>query len=266
MLRAVLGLLLLSGGLVADEQAAKGRLHVLFVIAEAEYRTKETLPAFAKHYLEPDLRLSFVHANPDDRNDLRGLDVVDEADLVVLSVRRRFPPVGQMEPLERYLRSGKPLVAIRTSCVPFAESGGLKRPGPGHLVWQRFDREVLGCNYQGYDPASRKSGCDVRIVPGAADHPILRGIAPAGFHSRSWLYRMRPLAEAVQPLLIGRWSESAPPEPVAWTHTYHGGRVFYTSLGHPDDFEVPQFSQLLVNAIYWALDRLRPGPEPSGES
>ena len=192
--------------------------------------------------------------------------MVDEADLVVLSVRRRFPPVAQIDSLQRYIRSGKPLVAIRTSCVPFAESSGLRRPGPGHAVWQRFDQEVLGCNYQGYDPESRKTGCSVRMVPEAADHPILKGIEPAGFHSRSWLYRMRPLAEAVQPLLIGRWSEAAPPEPVAWTHTYHGGRIFYTSLGHPDDFQVPQFNRLLRNAIYWALDRPHPVAESSGQS
>jgi rhodanese-related sulfurtransferase len=42
---------------------------------------------------------------------------------------------------------------------------------------------------------------------------------------------------------------------VAWTHRYKGGRVFYTSLGHPKDFANPAFRQLLVNAIFWALDR-----------
>jgi len=238
-----------------DEHADDDRPHVVFVVAEVEYRTRETLPAFAEEYLKGDFRLSFVHADPEDRNNLPGLDVLCDADLLVLSMRRRFPPVVQMDRLERYIRSGKPLVAIRTSCVPFAESGGLRRPGPGHVVWQRFDLEVLGCNYQGYDPESRNTGCDVVIVPEAADDPILEGIEPASFHSRSWLYKMQPLAETARPLLTGRWSVQSGPQPVAWTNTYHGGRIFYTSLGHPDDFKLPQFNRLLLNAIHWALDR-----------
>jgi hypothetical protein len=31
--------------------------------------------------------------------------------------------------------------------------------------------------------------------------------------------------------------------------------VFYTSLGHIDDFDEPGFRRLLVNAVLWALDR-----------
>ena len=42
-------------------------------------------------------------------------------------------------------------------------------------------------------------------------------------------------------------------EPVAWTNTYNGGRVFYTSLGHPDDFNVQPFREMLVNAVRWTL-------------
>ena len=48
---------------------------------------------------------------------------------------------------------------------------------------------------------------------------------------------------------------------MAWTNVHKGGRVFYTSLGHPDDFNDPQFRRLLLNGILWALDR----PVPSGE-
>ena len=33
-----------------------------------------------------------------------------------------------------------------------------------------------------------------------------------------------------------------------------GGKVFYTSLGHPYDFGVTQFRTMLRNAIYWAVD------------
>ncbi len=238
-----------------DPHAQDKRPHVVFVMAEREYDTRNTLPAFARQHLAKDFRCTFVHADPKDRNDVPGLNALYDADLLVLSMRRRALPVTQMDHLERYIRAGKPLVAIRVSCVAFAAGTA----PPGHVVWQRFDREVLGGNYGGYDRGSRRGGCDVWVVPEVADHPLVRGLPAKRFHSRSWLYKMRPLAKVARPLLMGRWSDDRPAEPVAWTHTYHGGRVFYTSLGHPQDFTVPAFTQLLKNAIRWALGMRVPG-------
>jgi type 1 glutamine amidotransferase len=40
---------------------------------------------------------------------------------------------------------------------------------------------------------------------------------------------------------------------VAWTRQYNKSRVFYTSLGHQDDFQQPHFQSLLTNAVQWAL-------------
>ncbi len=52
---------------------------------------------------------------------------------------------------------------------------------------------------------------------------------------------------------MGRVEDRLPHEPVTWTNTHiGGGRVFYTSLGHPDDFQVPAFRRLLLNGVYWA--------------
>ncbi len=47
---------------------------------------------------------------------------------------------------------------------------------------------------------------------------------------------------------------------VAWTRELKrpdGGvqRIFYTSLGHPRDFEDESARRLLVNAVFWALGR-----------
>ena len=42
---------------------------------------------------------------------------------------------------------------------------------------------------------------------------------------------------------------------MAWTHQRpNGGRVFYTSLGHADDFKLRDFQLLLRNAVYWAAN------------
>jgi uncharacterized protein len=41
--------------------------------------------------------------------------------------------------------------------------------------------------------------------------------------------------------------------PIAWYHTYDGGRSFYTALGHmPTDFSDPAFLNHLYAGIFWA--------------
>jgi type 1 glutamine amidotransferase len=42
--------------------------------------------------------------------------------------------------------------------------------------------------------------------------------------------------------------------PLAWSHTYGAGRVFYTALGHRDDvWNDRRFQQHLLGAVRWAL-------------
>jgi len=231
-----------------------GRRHIVFVVAEQEYDTGETLPAFAKKYLDKDFRYTFCFAKGDtgaERNDVPGLKSLYDADLLVLSMRRRALPVPQMDHLERYIRSGKPLVGIRTSVVPFQVRGPIPA---GHVSWHDFDREVLKCHYQGYDSRSRETGCDVAVALDAASHPAVERMTSTRFHSASWLYRMEPVADAVTVLMTGRWSEDEPAHPAAWATTYNGGRVFFTTLGHPSDFRNEAFNELLLGGIRWALD------------
>jgi rhodanese-related sulfurtransferase len=99
-----------------------------------------------------------------------------------------------------------------------------------------------------------------RINPTNASHEILRNVAPM-FETGGSLYKTAPLAEGTTLLLIGS-VEGHDSEPLAWTHEYgggasvpasRGGRLFYTSLGHPKDFENASFRNLLVNAVFWCL-------------
>ena len=231
------------------------RPHVVLVMAEMEYGSDECLPAFAEQYLKKDFRCTLLHSKAHEgegRNDVPGLEAMYDADLLVLSMRRRALPVVQMDHLERYIRAGKPLICIRVSIVPF-QVNPQDRPY-GHVIWHDFDQEVIGCHYTGYNNKSRQTGCDVWVVDEAKNHSILQGIDPKGFHSTSWIYRLNPLAKSTTLLMNGRWSQEDPDEPVAFTNTYNGSRVFYTSLGHPHDFNNEMFCKLLVNAINWALD------------
>ena len=102
---------------------------------------------------------------------------------------------------------------------------------------------------------SRKTGCDVWSVPEAKGHPVLKGLENAKFHSPSWIYRQNPLEATTTSLMAGRWSKKDPDEPVAFVNTFNGARVFYTTLGHWDDFKIPEFNTLLRNGIYWAAGK-----------
>ncbi|MCZ6792896.1 MAG: ThuA domain-containing protein [Planctomycetota bacterium] len=234
----------------------------MFVVAEREYETRKTLPEFARNVLgaRHGLRYTFLHVNPGDPWDIPGLEVLDDADALVLSVRRRALPEKQLAAIRRYLEAGKPLVAIRTSSHAF-DTRGAVRERPGYADWPAFDTEVLGGDYEGHHRGQDASESTfVWRLDAARSHPILRGVSPGELKVRSWLYKTRPLAETATPLMMGRAGDRKPHQPVAWTNTYRGGRIFYTSLGHPDDFRDKTFQRLLANAVLWALEREVPGP------
>lgn len=241
---ACLALILGLTGIAAHADAAPGKPpHVVVVTAEQEYNAKETLPAFFKSdevrkALPADAKVTLI--NSDSTTNIDGLDALDDADLLVLFVRRRTLPDEQLSKFKAYLDRGKPLVALRTSCHAFE-------------TWKTFDREVLGCTYAGHHGKDLK--IDVSSAPDAKASPLLDGVQP--YVSDSSLYKVTPLAKGATPLLIGKVKD-APEQPVAWTHAYHGGRVFFTTLGHQDDFKAPEFRRLLLNGVVWALGTARP--------
>ena len=151
--------------------------------------------------------------------------------------------------VREYLGAGKPLIGIRTASHAFHTRG--QHPA-GHDEWPELDPAVLGGNYSGHHAEAGTS--QLSIATGADDHPILQGLSVASLVGHGTLYKASPLAKSASQLLIGTIPEQ-PAEPVAWTNTYQQGRVFYTSLGHPDDFRQPEFNQLLVNAAYWGLGK-----------
>jgi len=226
--------------------------HVVFVIGEREYRTDESLPAFARQHLEPrGIRCTFVHADAEDGNRFPGIEALKAADLLFLSVRRRALPIEQLDVVRQHVAAGKPVVGIRTASHAFDTRGN--RP-EGHAEWPEFDPQVLGGNYHGHHGNGPQT--TLRRDSNAADHPILSGVSPDSFTSSGSLYKVSPLEKTATPLVVGSIPDQ-PSEPVAWTNTAGDSRVFYTSLGHIGDFQSPDFNRLLTNAVFWALDQPR---------
>jgi type 1 glutamine amidotransferase len=250
-----LGAILVSVGLPMTSVAQRTP-HIVFMIGEDEYHTWETLPEFAKRDLEPaGYRVTIIQQDAQDKNSFPGLvDALRSADLLVVSVRRRTPPVDQMNAVRAYLEAGKPLVGIRTACHAFALRPSDPPAGPDHAVWQAFDPEVLGGHYTNHHPEGPRT--TVTIAPGAEKNQILKGLSVSSLVGAGSLYKVSPLEPNTVSLLIGTIPDQ-PAEPIAWTHRYgtKGARVFFTSFGHPDDFKNKEFRRLLVNGIAWALER-----------
>lgn len=230
------------------------RPHVVMLIGEQEYQTAKSLPAFAKQQLYKDMKVTYVTASPEDKNHFPGIHAIRDADLLVVSVRRRFPSTNDLEIVREYVASGRPVVGIRTASHAFALRDG-QEPPEDHAAWTEFDAEVFGGNYQGHH-GNKKAGELKSYVWSSSEESTKAWpmIDKDEVHTTSWLYKTSPLRPGAKVLMMGRVGDRKPHEPVTWTYIHkNGGRSFYTSLGHPDDFEQEWFQQLLKAGIRWAL-------------
>ncbi len=230
------------------------RPHAVFIIHEKEYETARTLPEFAEAELAERFGWRCTYLMGDGLHNIPGLEVIDDADLLFVSVRRQALPAADLARIRAYCASGKPVVGIRTASHAFVLRGG--ESPEGSAQWPEFDGEILGGHYTGHHGNELKA--TARVIDAARDHPILDGVDTKPFVTGGSLYMTSPIAESAIPLMMGE-VEGHPAETVAWTNTnVHGGRVFYTSLGHKDDFANPNFRRMLVNGIVWAMEDERP--------
>lgn len=235
--------------------AADTRKKLVMVISEPEYDTAKSLPEFAAAHLAKDFRIVTISGpTGGDDNALAPINEIADADVVLISVRRRTPPQAQLDAIRKYIASGKPVVGIRTASHAFALGKGQVLP-PGHAGWATWDADVIGGNYANHH--GRGPAVEVMLAPHAsANHPILRGVR-LPFTSSSSLYRNTPLRSGAVALISGT-IPNQPTEPLAWTFARaDGGRTFYTSLGSPEDFKNPSFTQLLRNGLIWAAESKR---------
>ena len=236
---------------------ANDRRKLLMMIGEDEYKTWETLPEFAKTTLEPlGYQVTIIHADKKNPHDFPGLtEQLPKHDALLVSVRRRTPSRVALAAIKRHLAEGKPLIGIRTASHAFAVRDLKKFTETDELsFWQDFDPAVLGGSYTGHHPAGPNT--TVRVNEEQARHPILRGVDVSQLEGKGSLYKVAPLMKSATPLLFGT-IPGKPEEPLAWTNEVGDkkARVFYTSLGHPGDFEQPAFRQLLIGGLTWATDR-----------
>jgi type 1 glutamine amidotransferase len=262
---ATTGILLLAvsvPGIAEEKGVEKKKPHVVFVTGDDEYRSEATMPMIAgiletRHNMKCTVCYAIDEKtgqkNPKYQKNIEGLEALKTADLAVFFMRFRQLPDDQLKMILDYVNSGRPIVGLRTSTHAF------RYPDGPHTKWNDdFGISVFGQKWIRHH--GHKSSTNVYVA--VKDHPITRGVDPE-FHCRSWLYHVVPLHGDCRSLLIGSALKDRNPgkdifgipSPVAWTKSYKGARVFYTSLGHPMDLDKESVRRLLINGIYWALGK-----------
>lgn len=207
------------------------KLKLCMISGSFEYDSEESLAIF-REYLEQKHGIQSAMVIYKTEDDDQSLEPLDDTDVLLVFTRRLNTAGEELDRFKAYCAQGRPVVGVRTASHAFQN-------------WLAFDKEVLGGNYHGHYGSGPI--CHIEIESSAKDHPILEGVSP--FDSRGSLYKNTPIAEDACLLLNGRIEEHS--EPVAWTRSHKGGRVFYTSLGHQGDFRDENFLRLLANAVFW---------------
>jgi type 1 glutamine amidotransferase len=247
------------GALRGAQGPASRTPHVVFVTGDDEYRSEITMPMIAA-ILEKrhGLRTSVASAQPipQTKDHIEGLEALETADLMVMFLRYRALPDAELNRIRAYVKTGKPIVGFRTSTHAFM----YPKDSPHTDLNDGFGRDVFGQKWITHH--GHTSTTTVALRPDASSHPILRGVTP--FAAKSWLYHVAPLNGPATLLLDGtavnserkqKLDQFPPVQPVAWTREHNGARVFFTTLGHPGDFEQESMRRLTVNGILWALGR-----------
>jgi len=201
-------------------------------------------------------RVDLLEGNQALPTDFPGLvEAMRAADLLIVFVRRATLPKAQLDAIRKHLAAGKPLLGIRTANHGFVPPRSAPITDSRLAAWPEFTPDVLGGQNTGYE--TKGMPYSVSLHPQAPKNsPLLAGVKPERIRGYQSLYKVLPLAGDATPLLLGTAAGNPPAQPVAWTRRYgeKRARIFYTSLGAPQDMQLPNVRRLLVNAVNWTLE------------
>ena len=253
---------------------------IVLIAGDEEYRSEEALPMLAGILTRHGFACRVVFpidpasgcVDPDHVGNLPGLEALADADLMIISTRFRDLPEAQMACIDTYLRSGRPLIGIRTATHAFrcASSGAFAKYSFDSNVpgWEGgFGRRVLGECWVAHHGQHGVEGTRGVVEPTHATHPILRGVAEV--FGPSDVYTVRDLPADAQVLLRGQVTQDLTPSslpvtdarnqpmmPLVWLRRHrgedgHDNQVLCTTIGAAVDFASADLRRLLVNACYW---------------
>lgn len=258
----------------------KGK-HIVFVTGEEEYRSEESMPMMAKILaLQHGFKCTVLFAidpktnkiDPDVQTNIPGLQALQSADLMVIIARFRELPDEQMKYIDEYVKSGKPIVGLRTATHSFQYIRNKQSPYAKYSYnstvegWKDgFGRLVLGETWVDHHGTHGKEGTRALINGTMSKSPILKGVKD--IWGSTDVYTVRDLPTNAQVLLFGQsthgMTASSPLSyeksimPVAWIRSYTAengktARIFTSTMGAATDLVNEDLRRLFVNACYWA--------------
>lgn len=231
--------------------AGTGR-HVVLISGDEEYRSEEGLPMLARMLSEHHgFRCTVLFAvdpetgivNPTVNTNIPGTENLDDADLMFIQTRWRVLPDDQMAPIDRYLKAGKPVIAVRTATHAFKmqeelhrqvfgylrelrraeDAGAVEPPAIEDAAWGEYDhygdgyigpkaewrdgfgRLVVGERWIAHHGRHKHESARGVVAEEARDHPILRGVKGDDIWSAADVYAVRlPLPGDSLPLVYGK--------------------------------------------------------------
>lgn len=266
---------------------------IVLLAGDEEYRSEETMPQLGKilatrhgftcTVLFP-INKKTGEIDPNTVDNIPGLEALGKADLVIMGLRFRTLPNDQMRHIDAYIRSGKPIIGLRTSTHAFKIADGPYRKWGQYSneagYEGGFGRVVLGEKWIKHHGDHGKQSTRGLIVPEAREHPITRGIENGDIWGPTDVYAVRlPLPEDCHPIIMGQvlkgmkptdapvaGNKNEPMMPVAWTRLQKldsgkQRRVFTTTMGASQDLASAGVRRLVVNAAYWCLEMEESIPE-----
>jgi hypothetical protein len=273
--------------LAGGEGVGKGK-HIVLISGDQEYRSEETISQLArilsKHHGFKCTVLFTV--DPEDGtvnpniNNIPGLEALKDADLMVIFTRFLNLPDDQLQYIEDYLASSRPVVGLRTATHAFNGIPGNSKfarfnNGSNLKGWEGgFGKHILGEQWVNHHGAHGKEGTRGIPAPGQEKHPILKGFKPGDIFGTTDVYTVKlPLDKHCTPIVLGEVTETLKPDskavsgkkndpmmPVAWTRYYKNeladskaGSVFTTTMGASQDMEFEGTRRMIVNGCLWAI-------------
>ena len=198
--------------------------NIVFISGDEEYRSEEALPQLAKilnkHYgfnctvlfAQDTARPGVI--NPNVLDNIPGLEQLEQADLMVIFTRFRGLPNDQMQHIDNYLKSGKPVIGLRTSthAFKFSDSDSISRfKNYGNYNesandWNGgFGEYILGEKWIAHHGNHKHQSTRGIFAPGAEGTPILNGIANGDVWGPTDVYAVRlPLSSEYQIIMMGQ--------------------------------------------------------------
>ena len=198
--------------------------HIVLISGDEEYRSEETLPQLAKilstrHGFKCTILFAQDPAkpgiiNPNYLNNIPGLEALATADLMIIFTRFRALPDGQMQHIDDYLKTGKPVMGLRTATHAFnfdsASTSGFKHYGNYYdgdkTEWKDgFGRLILGEKWISHHGHHKHQSTRGIVAEDAKSHPIAHGITDGDVWASTDVYGVRlPLPGDSKPIILGQ--------------------------------------------------------------